>query len=562
MGLLDYAWNTFASISQAGCEQVSLTLEEPLSQPLIGKAGSRYLIRLPVPGREREGIYSMQGLYADAEGASWTPLWRLFRASVYHAAFHVLHSKLEAYRKWTMDKDRYAAVYAISLVEDFKVTEEAQHDWRALLSDIAYANYVAASRVREPEGINAEALRVAIALLREVWGVSPVDGGGRSRAGVVRAGNKVRSLVQRYAFGDRRDELLVEAAEVAYRLVDDAGLLQQIPSFPHTEAHYPAASFESEMTGGGSETARMLERAYEAMGVDMEKDPVAPHMAEATDALQSLTDCSEAMARISSRYAEAVSRTRLKAVRFPPADISSYLRTRAELSGPIRSVRDQLSMVRNVLGEDPGKESGQVDMVAAMQIIASKQARTDAFVKDELLDKDEAWAILVDASKSISQVASQLRGVTTCLAEVAKDLIREKSKWGLFAFNDTFQIVKDFDEPYSIDTKARIGGLTQEGPTYLPDALVATAKALNSRPIDNKYLVVVSDCLPTGYKGIEGELEERIKTISKSGVMLLGVGVQSSAVRHYFSVNCVTTTPYELLKFFVKAYLELSSASG
>jgi hypothetical protein len=75
-------------------------------------------------------------------------------------------------------------------------------------------------------------------------------------------------------------------------------------------------------------------------------------------------------------------------------------------------------------------------------------------------------------------------------------------------------------------------------------------------------LVVVSDCLPTGYEGIEEALEDKIKAISRSGVMLLGVGVQSSAVRKHFAVNCVMNTPYELMKFFAKAYMELSSTAN
>jgi nitric oxide reductase activation protein len=140
--------------------------------------------------------------------------------------------------------------------------------------------------------------------------------------------------------------------------------------------------------------------------------------------------------------------------------------------------------------------------------------------------------------------------------------MKERSRWAVYGFNDYFHVVKDFDEPYSIEARARIGGLFQEGPTYLPDALLVASKALGARPVDSKYLVVVSDCLPTGYQGIEKELEEKIKLISRSGIMLLGVGVQSSAVTKYFAVNCVMTTPYELMKFFVKGYIELSSTAG
>jgi len=558
--ILDYAWNTLTNVSRADYDRIRLILDESLPRPIIGKEASGYVVKLPMPRKEREGIYSLHGLYADSEGQNWTALWRLFRASLYHAAFHVLHSNVEQYVDWARGKDRHAAVYAVSLVEDYKITVMAHRDWSPLLQDIAYANFISAMRMRDPDKQGNRSLRVAQKLLLEVWGVStrsePRSG---EESEIVRVGNRVRSLVQRFAFGSVGAEALEEAAGTAYGLVEGGGVLTKIPSFPHTEAHSSGELFESRLVEDGKGGMARLETAYEALGVDLEKDPIAPHAAEGRDAQQALLDYEVRAGRTKERYANIVGSTKLEGIEFPRPDICSFMRTRRELAGPIRSIRDQIMQVRNVLDENQGEESGQVDMQAAMQVVASKQVRTDVFWRDQLMAKDEAWAILIDASKSISGVSIQLRGITTCLAEVANGLMREKSRWGVFAFNNTFQIVKDFDEAYTIDSKARIGGLVQGGPTYLPDALVAASRALSTRPLDSRYLVVVSDCLPTGYQGIEDELEKRIEAVSRSGVMLLGVGVQSSAVRKYFNVNCVMTTPHELMKFFVKAYMELSS---
>jgi nitric oxide reductase activation protein len=213
------------------------------------------------------------------------------------------------------------------------------------------------------------------------------------------------------------------------------------------------------------------------------------------------------------------------------------------------------------LDEEPNKESGQIYMPMAMQVIASESLRSDAFARDEPIVKDEAWVILLDASKSLGSAAFEVRTIATCLAEVAKDLMTEKGRWAMLAFNDRLQILKDFEENYSIDHKARIGGLTQRGPTYLPDAVSVAAKVLAMRPVEAKYLVVVSDCLPAGYEGIEDEMMKVAASLGRKGVMMVGLGIGSSAVKRYFRVSSVLNTHYEMMKTFVRAYMELSASA-
>ena len=76
---------------------------------------------------------------------------------------------------------------------------------------------------------------------------------------------------------------------------------------------------------------------------------------------------------------------------------------RSELAGPIKNVRDQLMMVRNVLDDLSGHDAGaQLDTQAVMQVMATQSPRTDVFEQLQPMYKDEAWVILIDASKSIS----------------------------------------------------------------------------------------------------------------------------------------------------------------
>jgi hypothetical protein len=558
MRILDYAWATFSSISGADQNRFRLILSESVPRPTLGLEGEGFVVKIPVPRREKEGVVSVQGLFADSDDQGWATLWRLFRASLYHAAFHVSHGDLGRLARWAKDKERYPAIFALSLLEDYRTTLAAREKWPGVMADIAYANSVAAARMTDVDDIESRGLRTAAKLLLSLWGVSTAKGGrGDEDRAVLALAEKVRGMVENSTH-DPAGPLMGKAADLVYRAFDRV-VLPQIPAFPHTEAHSGDSLFRDHLEATGKEVPR-LAGALAALGVSARGEETAPE-AEFKDSFQAVQDHYAQRQKSSEHFSKLLAKTRLNGVVYPDGDYSAFLRARAEFAGPIRNIKNQLLAVKNAIDEDPGKLSGQVDMPVAMQVIASKSQRSDVFVRDEPVLKDEAWAILVDASRSVSASSVQIRGIATCLAEVASALMRERSRWGLYGFNDTFQVVKDFDEPFSTEAKARIGGLGAYGGTYLPDALVVTSRSLNSRPIENKYLVVVSDCRPTGYAGIEEELVERVKETNRSGVMLVGIGVESREVKKYFKVNSVLSTPYEMMKFFTRSYLELSGVS-
>lgn len=560
MRVLDYAWSTFSGISGADHSRVRLILSETSQRPTLGMEGEGYVVDLPVPRWEKEGIMSVQGLFADADDQGWSVLWRLFRASLYHAAFHVAHGNLPAYSKWAKDKEEYPAIYAISLLEDYRVTLAARVHWPGTMEDLAYANYVGALRISDLDDIDSRGLRTAAKLLLSLWGVSPgQDGRIEENRAVLALAEKVRGMVEN-SLDDPASLMLPKAAELVYRAFKKT-VLPQIPAFPHTEGHSGDSLFEDHLVVRGGTEASRLSGAMGALGVVATGGVEASAQEEFKDAMRAMLDTYAQRQKIRDYYAKLMANTRLSRVTFPRGDYSTFLRTRAELAGPIRNIKNQLLAVKNVLDENQGKGSGRMDMPTAMQVVASGVRRKDVFVRDEPVLKDEAWAILIDASKSVASSSVQIGGIATCLAEVAGTLMKDRSRWGLFGFNDALQLVKDFDEEYDTEVKARIGGLTQQGATLLPDALAAAARSLNARPVESKLLVVVSDCRPTGYAGIEEELVEKVDEATKKGIMLVGIGVESAEVKKYFKVNSFLSSPYQIMKFFVRSYMELSGVA-
>jgi len=521
------------------------------------------VIKLPTPHAVKDKFYALQGLYTDQDEGSWITLWRLFKASLYHTALHAAYSDFGRYAAWAKGKDLSLATYSVSLVEDLHVTAQASKRWPGILQDIAYANYISGLRAADPAAAGRGSLQDATSLLLAVWGI-----GRRGKASLEEGrkkteafASKLRSTVDAAVTmkADERKNLLLSVAQEVYFHVARGERLSEIPFLPHTEAHGESNLFDSKLVERADDAA-LLESAYETLGLPHTGGEQQRMMKqEATDAYLDMKSNGDKLSRIKAAYESLAATTRLESVDFPQGDYGMFLRVKSALSGPIGNVKNQLRQVRNVLDETGGHEGGQLDLTAAMQVVASKQVRSDVFVRLESEHKDEAWAILIDASKSISSFSHEVKGIATCLSEVANDLIPKSDQWAMFSFNNTFEIMKDFEEDYGITTKARLGALTQRNLTLLPDAMRVAQGVLKSKPADVRIMVLVSDGYPTGYKEIEKKLVETIKEISKSGTMLIGVGINSREIEEYFTVHCVLDSPYQMMKTFVKAYLELSS---
>ena len=90
-------------------------------------------------------------------------------------------------------------------------------------------------------------------------------------------------------------------------------------------------------------------------------------------------------------------------------------------------------------------------------------------------------------------------------------------------------------------------------------AVLLAAQALTKRLEEARVLVVVSDFFPAGYEGAEEKLKENIKKVERMGVGVIGIGVNSRAVKQYVRSNCVVEGPYDLMKKFTKAFTEYST---
>jgi hypothetical protein len=566
LNILDYSWNTATSIAQREYDTFRLILDEGLKSPVLAGDSRGVVVKLPAPKMVDEKFYQLHGLYTDQDSSGWNSMWRNFRASLFHLSLHAAFSDFRGYAPWAKAKEVSPATFAVSLVEDVHIIMEARTKWAGVLADLAHASYLSALRLADPDGIDNSPLRIATKLLLSSAGVFKSTGARLSReedAEVAGIDERVRTNVEQYvkAKSPENKTLLAKAAQEIYSAVSARGSLSEIPYFPFTEAHGTCDLFDEKLLEHDQERGESLLRsALARVGLNDDSTATDPiFLSEAQDILASTETSNARLAKARAYYEGLIAPTRLDGIEFPPGDYGSFMRVRSELAGPIKNVRDQLMMVKNVLDDVAGHDAGaQLDTQAVMQVMATQSDRTDVFEQLQPMYKDEAWVILIDASKSISTFAQETKGIATCLAEVATKLMRQRTQWAMLSFNNSIQVIKDFTEEYGMTTKARIGGLTQRSTTLLPDALQVAHKALSTREAGVRILVVVSDGYPSGYNDIDKKLISVIKGFAKSDIYLMGVGVDSGAIKQYFPVNCVLSSPYEMMKTFAKSYLELA----
>ncbi len=577
-------WLTSFQISRKNHEEVKILLRDNVKYCSLGKDKRGYVICLAKPKKRPDGRISYLGLLFDPESdAHKRLLWQTFRASVFHLSMHVGLSNYDAYADWSKDKNIDLATFVVSMLEDAVVRGGLKALWIPFINDVAIADTLSYTKMKPAHLIANPALRFMASLISS-FTTGSVEGRLASDMltsldNTVAALNEVQKVVQneleKVSATEENEDLSqritdlslmqrLATADIMYETLAKYGHCSEIPSPLYAENHGSDSIFfgndipsEMEIKGKLKDALATLQR--EPNGHETRSLAEKTLENEVSQIFSSWESKESAERKILENYRSMGQSSCFRSFGFPDEDYSEYIHKKAVLSSPIRRVLERLRLLKNLTGEDYRHQMGSLDMQEAIQVVASKSQRTDVFVRDELQSREDAWAILVDASHSLQSFTGEIRGITLCLCEVARSLFPSQNSWSAFAFSDKFLIVKDFSENYNNRIRARIGGLDQGGMTYLKDALMLTAQALKKRTEESRLIVVVSDFFPSGYVGAEDALKTCVKKIENSSIGVIGIGVQSRAVRNYFRINCIVSNPYELMKKFVDAFFEFSA---
>ena len=562
LNFFDFAWSTVPQITKKTHAELKILFHDDLRYPYLGKDSRGFVFHIVKPKKLDKNHVYFQGLKFDLQNPTHKKIiWYLFKASVYHLSLHSCRSNFSIYSKWARGKNLNLSTFVISLVEDATIRKHLQQSFSWMLPEIAYANAVSFLRMKDVKNLPNDISRIMSSVLLNC-NIRKFKGNLNDE--MLTDIEAITSILQKIGENPTADDR-IDAAIKIYDTIAVYGEAFEVPSLLYAESHGTNDFFYECYIPEEDEIQQLLKGALLALNDeinDEEQIKTALQSLKESGVQQVFTSWQEhenSKLKILKDYAEIGKDTMFEDFEFPVEDYTEFQRRREILGGPIRRILYRLRLLKNVGGEDFRQESGFVDLQEAIQVIASKSQRTDVFMREELQTREDAWSILIDASHSLNMFKGEVRGIALSLAEVARMLILDQNSWGMYAFNNKFYIIKDFSERFDVHTKSRIGGLTYGGFTYLPDAVLLAAQALIKRSEEARVLVVVSDFFPSGFENAEEKLKENIKKIEHMGIGIVGIGVNSRAVRQYVRTSCVVEGPYDLMKKFTKAFMEYST---
>lgn len=587
MDLYEYTLLSSFDISKRKRHEVKVYLRDNVLYPVLQRDAHGYILCFAKPKRMQNNKLSYLGWLFDSHNeVHKTLLWRLFRASIHHLSTHIATSDFEAYANWSKNKDLDLATFAVSIVEDAVVRAHLKSFFPSHILDNAIANAISYLAMKPLHAISNGTLCVMAAILSNFsTGLSKGKLDENTEKDVndsVSALKRIENTVQKELldkakmqkeenlqnFKDLVFDERVKTADYIYEILEDYGETSEVPALPYTESHGRNSIFHRKPIPTEEEIEPVLKKTLEVFDFQaLQQEEVhnelhgKPIQDEVSQIFSSWEAKEALQMKIAEEYRVLGKGTHFNSFGFPAEDYTEFVRRQIVLGSTVRRILEKLRLFKNIGGEDYRHDVGLLDLQEVVQVIASKSPRIDVFVRDELQTQDEQWTILIDASHSLSFFTGEVQGIALCMAEVARKLMVNQSSWSMYAFNTGFYIIKDFSEPYSNHTRARIGGLKHTGMTYLPDGLALAAAALKRKMAELKILVAVSDFFPSGYGEVEKALTETAKKIEKSGIGVIGIGINSNAVKKYFRTHCIVENPYDLMKKFVKAFYEYSSAT-
>lgn len=541
-------------------------------RPTLARNEEGFNVNLPVPTATEEGSIHFLGSEFTADSFGKAKVGRLFRACVFHLTAHTVIPR-SIMNSMSLSRPTNVEAFSESLVNDVYVNAYISAWHPDKLPDLAYANAFAFANMKAVDRIFNPSTRIMSALLSEIHMGMLKGKLSPEEANTVAQLNARLNLLAKDILMSlngkevKVEETVSEALNYVIQSIESNGPILEAPCLPYTEQHGKTTIFVDNETPTDAEIEKVFRKSMEAYGgMTASEDSVnsfwkSQSDAEACQAFDTWYAQRAREQRILEKLKEHEEWNSFRSVEFPEEDVTQYFRARTLLAGGSRRLLDSLRVAQDALDEDPGKEMGQLDLSAVIQVLASKKPATDVFMKDEYLSKSFSWTILLDVSESMRIKSEFARAVAICIAEATKELLMDSGSWTYFAFSDRFFVLKDASEAYSNRVRARIGGLRFGGLTYMPEAIQFAGAVLAKRFDEQRFLIVISDGWPYGYPDIDAKLSKTISSLQKKGVIVIGVGVETDKMKDFFKLSSVILDAKDLIRDFAKIYVNASASA-
>ena len=472
-------------------------------------------ISIPKP-RQIEDRCMIQGILFDDIEKSYTSIWSLYLAALYHSAGHAAVTDYSVYRKWAQRKSPELVSKVVQFIEDIRVKEYLKTH---------YTNPYQ----------NLELMEFYCELLYEKYLKGALENNEKRtvQQAFKNKFNNFREEVKESIFNENTDENLVKLANKIYNNRKSLDIWE----YPFKENIRPT-NFTKYLKYLHLQPFGEFKQYSDKLGemwIDENKQE-------------------DKMLKKYEKYAEDL---HFDHILVSPENLGKYFQLRMDSSNLIKKIRNQVKLVTNTL-EDPNTEDyGYIEMQKAIQATASESQGISFFEQDQELRYEESWAIVMDTSASMRIQFQDLQRFLMCIAEAADQINLKRGKWSIHGFNNDFVLIKDFNETYNDRIKARIGGLQNTGLSFIPDAMKLATRMLEDDMNERRYLFLITDGFSMGYHEINEEFQSAVKLAARAGINVIAIGVPDGMSK-YFTVSFPHTEVRKTVAKFVNAYSSLA----
>jgi hypothetical protein len=500
---LELAEDIFYNFSQIKPGSLNLIFTKKILFPVINP-DSELKIIIPLP-RKLNDKYLFEGMVFDDESLGRRSLWCLFLATVYHLAGHAFVSRYSMYSSWKKSRTEDVCFRVIDYIEDISVERYVSHTDLGIWENM--------------KNIDHKLMSVS----------------GKNSAKLFGLSNEAKIAKIRTSILNKKNESFL-FANLLYKNRD----LLPKEILPYNERHDVRQVLKTATRSPNFEPRGIfLENVMRLDELWMEEE--------------------QSKSKILGKYEQNLKDLNFGAIVIPQGNYNKFLQIKEKISPLLRRIRQQIQMVGNKFDEIEMDEMGYLNMQMAIQSIASESQSIDVFERDEIRRVEEAWVILIDNSASMSFRFDQIKEFIICISEAANDLAAKHNTWALFSFDNTFQILKDFEEKYTHEVQARIGSLENNGLSLLPDAIELTRRILIADQRERKYVFLITDGYTSGYEKVNRHLAKIGKKLDASGISLIAIGVSKSTSKHFRNSIRESSNMGQLVAKFITAYKTVSS---
>ncbi len=508
---LELVENIFYNFSQIKSGSINLVFSKRTLFPVI-KYDSDLKIIIPLPKKQNDK-YLFEGVLFDDTVTGRQNLWCLFLATVYHLAAHACVSRYSIYDSWKKFKTEDVCLRIIDYIEDLSVEKYITHTDSEIWKNMKNIELKLMSAIRKS---SCNSWDVNNLKFLGVYNESKIV---NMRTGVM---NKPDNVVLFANWLYKNRELL--PGEI----------------MPYCERH---------------DARQILETAQKSPDFE----PCGLFQKNIVKLDELWLKAEQLKSKMLRKYHKNLKDLNFDSIIIPQGNFYNFLQIKEKVAPLLRRVHQQIRMMANFLDDSKTDQIGNLNMQMVIQSIASESQSVDVFERDEIRRVEEAWAILIDNSASMSLRFEQIKEFAVCIAESANDLAGKSNAWALFSFDNNFQILKDFEEKYDHEVQARIGSLKNNGLSLLPDAIELTRRMLLGDTRERKYIFLITDGHPSGYEKISQYLTKITKKLDTSGISLIAIGVSRSTSKRFRNSIRGSSNLGQLVAKFITVYKTVSS---